>query len=329
MRVGQGTGEDSKSSMQQLLSFVKPERVPPGTKFVDLFCGLGGASTGARAAGLDVDLAADFDAEMLALHALNHPECDHVCTTFPDNSLCFPSAAEPWWLHGSPPCTKVSRSNQQRDAGQREGAVDLVDWYLRLALSCGSTWWTMEQVATPPVVAALDALRLRHSQRVDYEILDFKCLGVPQRRRRLVAGTPSVIAALRRAPRVARSVRDCVPVPRGTHVRNAVKRGYSKQTKAPKRRANSQRKLKVYNYGPDDCCLPVQGPSFCITAHRKVAWATPGTGAPLQYMTPREMAQIQTFPDDYLLGSSAARAQIGIGNAVPPLVMRTIVKQAS
>ncbi len=318
--------------MQPLLSFVKTQRVEKGTKFVDLFCGIGGASAGAREAGMHVDLAVDFDREMLGLHRLNHPESDHVCTALPDNSLVFPSPAEPWWLHGSPPCTKVSRSNQQRDAGQRGGAVDMVDWYIRTALSSGATWWTMEQVATPPVVETIERVRSSSAacaRRVAYAILDFQLLGVPQRRRRLVAGTPSIIAALLRAPRVSGGVVHYVPVPRGTHVRNAVKRGYSKEAKLPKRRANSQRKLKMYTYGPDDCCLPVQGPSFCITAHRKIAWATPGTGAPLQYMTPREMAQIQTFPDDYLLGSSAARAQIGIGNAVPPLVMRTIVKQAS
>ena len=59
--------------MQTLLSFARNQCLSEDAKFVDLFCGVGGASTGAGAAGLRVDLAVDCDPDLLALEALDNP----------------------------------------------------------------------------------------------------------------------------------------------------------------------------------------------------------------------------------------------------------------
>ena len=93
----------------------------------------------------------------------------------------------------------------------------LIEWYVKFAIDSGATSFTMEQVATPPVRKALDALRRNHRARLDYEVLDFAKIGVPQHRRRLIAGSPHLIAKLRRMDRVTRGVADVVPNPRGTH----------------------------------------------------------------------------------------------------------------
>ena len=57
---------------------------------------------------------------------------------------------------------------------------------------------------------------------VDFDVFDFYHRGVPQHRRRLIAGSPEIVARLRRAPCVHRSVCDVIAEPRGTHVRNYV-----------------------------------------------------------------------------------------------------------
>ena len=46
--------------------------------FVDLFCGAGGCSEGARQAGLECVLAIDSWNAALAVHITNHPNCVHM-----------------------------------------------------------------------------------------------------------------------------------------------------------------------------------------------------------------------------------------------------------
>ena len=88
------------------------ERAP---KFVDMFCGCGGASEGARLAGYDVVLAVDSWEDALIVHARNHPHTAHLCMELPsDSQLPLPLPGEHWHLHGSPPCTRVSVANQVR-----------------------------------------------------------------------------------------------------------------------------------------------------------------------------------------------------------------------
>ena len=111
--------------------------------FVDLFAGIGGASTGATQAGLRVVLAVDFDKHMLGVHELNHPDATHIVTELPPQQpLPLPTKGK-WHLHGSPPCGKVSRINQAVTAEQRKHGLGLVRWYLRYALASSATTWTM------------------------------------------------------------------------------------------------------------------------------------------------------------------------------------------
>lgn len=49
------------------------------TTAIDLFAGLGGWSTGARAAGVQVLWAANHWPEAVKWHAANHKDTDHIC----------------------------------------------------------------------------------------------------------------------------------------------------------------------------------------------------------------------------------------------------------
>lgn len=46
---------------------------------IDVFAGGGGASLAMEAAGLPVHVAINHDPEAIAVHAANHPDCEHIC----------------------------------------------------------------------------------------------------------------------------------------------------------------------------------------------------------------------------------------------------------
>ena len=333
----------------------RPLALSPGTecgenaddaalKFVDLFCGCGGASQGATEAGCRVVLAVDSWGAALRVHKLNHAlGVTHVCTALPSKlPLPFPARGTRWHLHGSPPCTTVSTAQYAQEPGEEDiaTAVGLVKWYVEFAIGSGATSWSMEQVGTPPVRKTLDALRKEHRAHFDYEVLDFARIGVPQHRRRVIAGSPHLIAKLRRMDRVTRGVVDVVPDPRGTHVRGHVRWGTIKRAKKGKRLAEGSaddqpfgsgrlakdNKYVYRHYGFDELCVPVGEPSVCVVASKAIRWANPGTGEKPTCMSSRELALIQTFPPDYRLDATATRANVQIGNALPPLVMRRLLE---
>ena len=312
---------------RSILEFVGRERTKerPDSgerpKFVDLFCGIGGASQGALDAGYEVCLAVDACADALEVHKKNHTQTLHYCLELPSHfPLPLPSAGEHWHLHGSPPCTAVSVANQVRDDAARDQGTDLVQWFLRFAMDSTATSWSMEQVSTPIVRAAIDELLKVGSpyrNRFAYTVVDLSRLGVPQARKRLIAGPKPLIARLKRLPRTRRSVRDVIALPRGTHTRHELV--WSAPKRAPK---DSGRKWIYRHYTDDDCCTPVDGPGWTITARHTLRWACPGTGRKLLRMTPRETALMQTFPPSYQLDARVGRAIRGIGNALPPVVMQ-------
>lgn len=294
---------------------------PP--QFVDMFCGIGGASQGAFDAGYRVVLAVDSCAKALKVHKTNHPHTAHVCARLPGAmELPLPTAGV-WHLHGSPPCTKISLMNQQRDGDMRREGLDLIRWYLEFAMNSSATSWSMEQVDAPWVQDVLRAYLKRGSPyrtRLDWTVINFKYIGVPQSRKRLIAGPPALIAKLRRLKRVRKSVRQTIPVCRGTATRNEL---YYRSV-LKKRPGGTVERVRIA-YGHDQSCWPLDGPSQTVTASNGVRWANPGTGTKSFHMHPKELALLQTFPANYRLPKGINQAVRGVGNALPPLAMQKIL----
>lgn len=294
-------------------------------KFVDLFAGLGGGSQGAAQAGYEVVLAVDADRAAMDLHARNHPRCTHLCCTLPPNTpLPLPSADETWHLHGSPPCTAVSVANQSRIDAKREGAIDLIKWYVEFALASSATSWSMEQVATPIVLRYLETLKAPkapHRNRVAYAVFNFYDYGVPQERRRVIAGSPEVVAHLLRAPQWHRCVADVIPEPRGTHLRSWLR------WSNPKADPSGEKKWVYKEYTDDDSCAPITGPARCVVSQHALRWAKPNTHTKLVPLTPQEQAALQCFPPGYELGAHVATAIRCVGNALPPIVMEQLLSR--
>lgn len=288
---------------------------------VDLFCGAGGFTEGAKQAGYRPHLAWDCDEDALETHRRNHREARHESGRLPDERVrdLLPSRDAKWHLHGSPPCNKFSTQNAARRVdGDRDESERLLDWFLELALTCGATTWSMENVASARV---LEAVRRRAGPDVDCDVFDMSLFGVPQTRRRLIAGSPCLVQKLRRLARTPtpRSVLDVVPEPKGTHIRTG------KCWKRSSTDAHGAYRYKKATLG--DHCHPVTGLAPTVTAS-STCWATPdGRRATRFRFSVADVAALQTFPPSYLFPNSKHLATAQIANAVPCLFAKKMLLQ--
>lgn len=299
----------------------KDQRTENGLEVYDLFCGAGGFSCGARDAGCRVVFACDADADALDTHARNHPSTKHVQITLP-SALPLPTDGRPFHLHASPPCQKFSGINKRsRTPGDKLNAQYIVEWYLNLAVSCMATSWSMEQVACAETLSIVKNANKEHGDLLDYDVFHLSKLGVPQSRKRLVAGSPSVINRLRHAQHVlvnkARaSVRSAIAKPRGTHVRSSIAWKTKKKTKS---------KYVYTRASISDFCRSIDDVAPTVVASQ-LMWVTPsGTGGWCSILTPKERAALQTFPSNYKWPARMAVACRQIANAVPPLVAQLMM----
>ena len=145
-------------------------------------------------------------------------------------------------------------------------------------------------------------------------------VGVPQHRRRLIAGSPEVVARLLRASPWHRSASDVIPRPRGSHIRNYMRTSNGKPDPTGRSRF-------IYKwYSDEEACVPVSGPSHCAIAGQLLRWVTPGSGRGLTMFSVAEMAALQCFPPGYKFGLRTMAATRCIGNALPPIVMKQMLR---
>ena len=166
---------------------------------VDLFCGVGGFSEGARQAGHRGVLAVDSNNNALDAHKLNHPSAVHELANLPEDDIgrLLPSPDTKWHLHGSPPCTKLSRAGgTNRSASDRAEGLFLVNWYLDLVAEVGCTTWSMEQVAQEDVLEELAARKKAAPNIYAYHVVNMAHFGVPQERKRVIAGSPALVSRM-------------------------------------------------------------------------------------------------------------------------------------
>ena len=298
----------------------------------DLLCGCGGFSQGSVDAGWRVAFACDHWDLALTTHSANHPGTEHRRLELPC-AIPFPTDGRHFHVHGSPPCQKFSTAHTKRDAqGAKQGvaeAVDLVEWYLRTALASGASSWSMEQVASKRVVEIVERVRRSAPGRVAYGTFDLHELGVPQTRRRLIAGSPALIARLQRlcSHDRRRSVRDVIPRPRGTHLRHS--KGWCRAHKRVGR-LDGEAKYVYEQASFFDGAKPVDGPAPTVVCNGDMRWTWVERGVPRRArITVPELAALQTFPPGYKFPKSQHDARMLIGNAVPPLVAQLLLSGAA
>lgn len=291
---------------------------------VDLFCGFGGFTAGAKAAGLEVVAAVDVCDFALQVHTLNAPEVHHVQAdlgTYPLQEL-----PEFDLLLASPPCQGFSRSSRpsptRRHAFLRslswvpveavylhrpvvfiiENVVDMKDW---------EEWETWNATLT----------QLGY-HLTSLEVMASRC-GVAQRRLRLfTVGTPGPMAPLeldahepallpfldRGETQGWRSLEDTSP-------------GYLGRFRAAQKKHQGRPCLVQHTSGHRGISL--EEPIRTITT--KDQWSLLD-GERWRYLTIGELARLMGFPPGFAFPDVGRRRLVkGLGNAVcPPVATRIL-----
>ena len=158
---------------------------------IDLFCGAGGLSAGAIAAGVRIAIAVESDPHAVATYRANHPTVKVLhedIRSLPDLSPI--DSAEPTVVFGGPPCQGFSTSNQRTRNTNNPHNLLYVD-FLRQVRSIRPTFVVFENVKGfveteqgfffSAVVRELEQL----GYGVEHAVLNATDFGVPQRRSRL------------------------------------------------------------------------------------------------------------------------------------------------
>jgi len=195
--------------------------------------------------------------------------------------------------------------------------LNLIEWFVEMAINSGATSWSMEEVASKHAIQLIESIRQKHRSSVAYGVFYFDELGVPQTRKRLLAGSPHLISKLQRlrCATKRRTIGDVVEKPRGTHLRGTV----SSKGQRKKARIEPGEARYVYKKAElGEFCRAIDEPSLTIPTHG-MAWITkePGGKAHTRLeLYAHEAAAIQTFPSTYKWPDKKVIAMRQVGNAV-------------
>jgi DNA (cytosine-5)-methyltransferase 1 len=305
---------------------------------VDLFCGAGGSSAGARAAGFRI--VAAFDAWELAGKAYsdNFPEARfyHSKLEDLDASDVAKSVGNVDLLMASPECTNHSpaKGNRPRCEKSKETAFQVV----RFARAIKPRWIVVENVVSmrnwsryAEFLADLEAL----GYSIRQQVLNAKDFGVPQSRRRLFIACdreeePPPIVLRPREIRGAVHVIDQNGTYKYTPLRSKAR------AKATLQRADraicelgKRKPFLIVYYGSDHAggWQKIDAPLRTITTLDRFALVKPeASGHIMRMLQVPELQRAMGLPQSFKLQHGTRRDRIRMmGNAVCAPVMRRVV----
>ncbi len=307
-----------------------PETEPERLACFDVFCGIGGFSMGASEAGHDVVFASDMDADALAAHKANHPNAVHTSLEMPrqeDELLAHLPATgampdgTPVHLHLSPPCTNLSQAKSSRATVEDKlAAVDLTEWALNFALHrCTVSSFSFEQVAVPRVLKVCERVRRANLGRFAYVVVRGTDYGIPQRRRRVVGGSPKLV---RRLLQRQRSFPAVMSTPRHWIGAEGCVEPYICW---PHYRTNKSLMKSARPMEPHEIRKRhITKPAYTVTTTSPLYWITQ-EGAVGSVLSVEALARLQTFPHRTVFPKSKTLAKKFIGNALPPQLAKTFM----
>jgi len=309
---------------------------------VDLFCGAGGSSVGARMAGAELVAAIDADTLAVATFKDNFPKSKVVAGRLDEGNgvALIGDVGKVDLLLASPECTNhsVARGAKALDPVSLRSGL----FVLPFVEAWRPRFLVLENVSRMrrwdgwvEFLHEISIAGYRHS----VVMLDAQHFGVPQARRRmfLLASRdlqpPSVIPTAIAKPLNAKTILDR----KGTHQARAIHGRARPLAEATIERiqrgrralSNAEDFIIVY-YGSDAAggWQPLNRPLRTLTTLDRFGLVSGvGRQTTLRMLQVPELRRAMGFPDDYMLDRGTRRDRIRLlGNAVCPPVMEAVVK---
>lgn len=305
---------------------------------IDLYSGVGGWSLGLRLAGIDV--IASYE-HWGPANETNFKNNLHQAQTVDIRRLALdelPSDID--IVVGSPPCTQFSFSNRGGSGDLEDGLVDIVR-FLTIVDHLKPRVWAMENV---PRVAPILTKELKPGGRLhrfehlglEPHIVNMEAFGLPQRRRRCVAGNfdHALLTSYtpRHAPTLGEVVRSLAKDPvvdpiYGISIPQAALFDHDVEEALNEEEIRINRASKtlhpVYNAMPFPDPLDRTVRTITATCTRvsreSIIVEQPGRADTYRRLSIRERATLQGFPVTFqFYGSNHGQKLRMVGNAIPP-----------
>ena len=305
---------------------------------IDLFCGAGGSSWGAKCAGVEIVAGFDMWETAGAVYKDNFPGARFCCGKLediqPEDLVCELGKID--LILASPECTNhsVAKGNKPRCEESRKTALQV----LRFAKVFQPRWIVVENVASMRNWSRYEEF-VRSIEKLGYhtrtEVLNAADFGVAQSRKRLFIlcdrnKKPETVKLPRRKKRTARDIIDG----NGTYNYSPLRtKGRAKATLDRAKRAIKQvgkrtRFLIVY-YGSDAAggWQRLNVPLRTITTLDRFAFVKrDGKRHIMRMLQPPELKAAMGWPKKYKINHGTRRDKVKmIGNAVCSPVMKAIV----
>lgn len=321
-------------------------------KAFDFFCGAGGLTRGLLDAGIDVVAGFDCDEGCRTTYEHNNPGARFIAKNIHDVSvsemkrLARVKSFDKMLFAGCAPCQPFS---QQRKGKRGDRDATLLIEFGRIVEDAKPALVLIENVPGMAHVPGFsDFIRIleRNGYNYVYDVLDAKCYGVPQNRRRLVLIAAHSVSASLPKPKYGTSLRPFRTVRQFIRHFPEISAGemhpdIPNHAAASITALNMERLKHTPHDGGDRRSWPER---LVLECHKKkyeghtdvygrMAWDAPAPaltgrchsisngryGHPEQdrAISLREAAALQTFPDGYIFFGSNKHVAQQIGNAVP------------
>jgi DNA (cytosine-5)-methyltransferase 1 len=297
-------------------------------KAIDLFAGLGGWSTGARMAGVNVVWAANHWQSAVEWHSANHPDAIHVCQDL--HQARWEDVPAHDLLLASPCCQGHSKArgkasgNPQHDASRSTAwaVVSAAEFHRPPIVLVENVPEFLDWALFPAWSAAMNALGYQLSPHV----VDCADLGVPQNRIRLfIACTLSKAPLILSLPKLEHvPATDFIAMNDGkwSEVERMGRAAATLERVRAGRAAYGERFLMSY-YGNTKVGRSLHRPIGTITTRDR--WAIVD-GNKMRMLTADENLRAMSFPADTKRPANHRLTVHLAGNAVPPVAARHIIE---
>ena len=321
--------------------------------YIDLFCGAGGLSLGFDKAGFKNVFSVEFNADFAKTYKRNFPSHNLIVDDIRniDNGriaeLVGVSGVDV--IIGGPPCQGFSLAGNIGRSFIDDERNRLFKEFVRFVACIRPNMFVMENVAAmathlkgKTIETIVDAFeRAGIGYKVKYEVLNSADYGIAQERRRIVVvGVRNDIHSEFSYPVKSEKVYTIKDVIGDLP---ALKSGETSDIPNHTAMKHSAQMLKKMGYVKDggnrmdipEELRPKSGdirkyirydsskPSVCVTGDMRKIFHYEQNRA----LTARELARIQSFPDEFIFEGSSIQIQQQIGNAVPPELAYQLARQ--